>query len=210
MKTLRICAVLTIVLHLLGLLAAVFWIKPGMLGLDNDAAMSHIETSVGWRLGWGVWALAALAFVAFMAALERFCGANSTLSRLAMMVGVAAAAIDCLFDLIHITVSPELMNLEFRPSGRVMFYAFERLASSGGIILANGLYSIAVVLMTEALRDKLTPLVRVLGWVVLITGLALSATDFSSNHRMPEYFAGPAIGSYMLWVFAATWSLTRR
>ena len=71
--------------------------------------------------------------------------------------------------------------------------------------------SFAMFHLRQAIMLVLTVVAVVLGWAVLVTGLALSVAGFfPGNPHLPEIFTGPAIGSYIVWVFAVAWSKPRR
>ena len=114
-----------------------------------------------------------------------------------------AASLDSLFDTLQIVVLPAVAARG--PDARQTFLALAQFSSVEGIVVANGLYAISVALMTVALRSRLSALQRWLGWSVIATGLLLTGAGFFEDAHLPEFFAGPAIGSYMLWVAAMAW-----
>lgn len=210
-KWLRAAAALTIVLHVAGLIAALVWIRPASSVYPVDARMLHIAApGSGWKIGWVVWMFGAMAFVAFNAAVEKTWDLKSVSARLGVMIGVAAAALDCLFDMMQIVVLPEFVT---GGRGQNVFVAFARLSSGGGIIVANGLYAISVALLSVALRGRISRIAFWLGMATLIFGLALSAAGFCSEPsrefvaarpgaiHLPEWFVGPTFAAYLLWVF---------
>jgi hypothetical protein len=203
-KHLRIAAAFAVLFHTLGLAVAFFGIRFGTPVFSDGQRMAHVKGALwGWQVAWGVWMIAAATFVWFLAAVEKHWNAAGTCARLAMIVGVTAASLDCLFDVLQIAVLPAVAARG--PEAKQTFLALAHLASAGGIILANGLYAVAVVLMTCAIGDNVSARSRALGWIVLATGLALSVVGFFTDPHLPEYFTGPAIGSYILWVVTVAW-----
>jgi len=194
MNWFRFFAWLAIVLHTVGLAAAAFGIRPGTSVFPVETRMAYLSGGIAWQLSWGVWLLAALSFIAFLATLKGRFALEGTLANFALMVGVAAVSVDSCCDILQIVVLPSI-------TGKNVFIAIAAIASSGGIIVANGFYCIAVVLMTCALGNRVPKSVTVLGWIGLITGLALSIAGFFNEPRAPEWFTGPAIVSYILWLF---------
>jgi hypothetical protein len=203
LKWLRIAALFAFVFHALGLVVALFGIRFGTSVFPTEQRMAYVATSVwGWKAAWGVWFIAALTFVGFLAMIEKVWDATGVCARLSLIVGVAAASFDSLFDTLQIVVLPAVA--ERAPESNT-FLMLAHFASAGGIILANGLYAIAVALMTCALSARLSPIQRTSGWLVLVFGLLLTATGFTADPHLAELFAGPAIGTYMLWIVVMAW-----
>ncbi len=202
LKHLRIAAACAIMFHVLGLAVAFFGIRYGTPVFSVELRMAHIATSLwGWKVAWGIWLIAAMTFVWFLATVEKVWNVTGVCARLSVVVGVAAASLDSLFDTLQIVVLPGVARgPESQP-----FLALAHFASAGGIVVANALYAISVALMTCALGSRLSALGRWMGWVTLIAGLLLTAVGFIDDPHLPEIFAGPAIGTYMLWVAVLAW-----
>lgn len=199
---LRAAAALTIGLHVAGLVAAVVGIRPGSAIFTPEERMAHIAIPWGgWQIGWVIWMFAAMAFVAFNAAVEHAWNLSGVCARLGIVVGVVAASLDCVFDVLQIVVLPDFAQ----GRGGNVFLALARLSSAGGLIVANGLYAISVALLSAALRGRISRAAHWLGMATLIAGLALSAVSFSSNLRRVEYFTAPVFAAYLLWVLALAW-----
>lgn len=195
MKSFRLLAWLAIVLHVIGLFAALYGVRPGTAVFPVEDRMAWIQAShQRWQMAWGVWFLAALSFIAFLTAVIHRFELRGTLTNLGLAIGVAAVTVDCFNDALQIVVLPGV-------SGKNAFLTLAHITSVGGIIMANGLYCIAVLLITVALGKSVPMNVRFMGWAGLFTGLALSAAGFFLNPYLPEIFTGPAIGAYILWVY---------
>ncbi len=203
MHGLQRAAIFALVFHALGLVVALLGIRFGTAVFPTEQRMAFVASSFwGWRAAWGIWFLAALTFVWFLAVVEKAWVATGVCARLSVVVGVSAASSDILFDTIQIVVLPPVAARGGDPG---QFLLLAHVASAGGIIVANGLYAIAVALMTWSLRPRLNAIQRWLGWAVLATGMMLTVAGLFSDPHLPEYFAGPAIGTYMLWVVAMAW-----
>lgn len=203
LKWLRIAAALTIILHVLGLIAAVVGIRAGTATFPVEQRMTHIAAPWSlWKIAWVAWMFSAMSFVAFNAAVEKAWDLSGVCVRLGVCIGVAAASLDCVFDALQIVVLPEVAA---SGGGPRVFLALARFASIGGIVVANGLYSISVALLSCALRGRISRAAFALGMATLVTGLALSAVGFSSDPHLTEYFTGPVFAAYLLWVLALAW-----
>ena len=189
LKFLRIAALLTIVFHLLGLFAALIWIRNGTATYPLDERMAYVAIPWGgWKIGWTIWMFGAAAFVVFNAAVEKTWKLEGTLPRLAVTIGVVAACLDWVFDMLQIVVLPEFVTAG---RGLNVFTALARFASAGGIVVANGLYSISVGLLSIALRGRIPRVAYLFGLGTLVFGLIFSAGGFSSNPRLHEILGAP-------------------
>ena len=202
LKSLRVAALAALFFHALGLAVALVGIRFGTAVFSANERMAFIASAFwGWKVAWGIWLIAAVSFVWFLARVDELWAASGTNARLSLAVGVVAASLDSLFDTVQIAVLPPVAAHGEAPA----FLAWAHFASAGGIVVANGLYAVSVALMTSALSSQLSSLQKWLGWAVLATGLALTAVGFVDDPHLPEIFAGPAIGTYMLWVAALAW-----
>lgn len=185
MRTPSTCSLLTflswlnVLVHAAGLVFAAFGLRPGSPLVPISERMAYLAGAPwAWSIGWGVWMLCALALIAFLAALVRELPDAGALGPLAIVAAVAGGAVDLLCDTIYITVLPQVVAGE-APSEAV-FLAFERLAFAGGLIVANGLYSVATLLSTLCLRTHpaAAPGLIGLGYAVFGSGMILAAAGF--------------------------------
>src|SRR5262245_44743356 len=108
MRLLRAAAVLNIGFHLAGLGLAVVGLRPGSPVVPLDERMAYVASRpAAWTVGWGVWMLCALAFVAFLAALGRY-GETPALASLALLLGGIGMGADLLCDVGQMLVLPDL------------------------------------------------------------------------------------------------------
>jgi hypothetical protein len=200
-------AALNVGLHVLGLAVAWWGMRPGTPLVPLDVRLGYLAARPpGWTAGWAVWMLCALALVAFLAALAAFATAPR-LAAFAVALGAAGAAVDLLCDTVQITVLPDLAA--WRPPDAALFFAVERGAGAGGTVVANGLYSLAVLLAALALRDRLPLHALGLGAITCGAGLLMVAAGFSGDAHHVALATGPTIGAFLLWTIDVAWGLSR-
>src|SRR5262249_3923204 len=145
-RSMRRLAIANIALHLVGLACAAVWMRPGTpAALLNDRMDYLAGHPVGWALGWSVWIGCIFLMVAFAAAAAQRMP-DSPLARLAVVVAVAAGSFDLLGDSTYIIVFPQVAGLQ--PRNMQLFLAVERVTQAISLVVANGLYSVATLLLT--------------------------------------------------------------
>jgi len=188
-----------VALHAAGLAAAWFGLRPGSAVFaplaERMAYLAHRPAA--WVWGWGIWMLCALVLVAFMAALRRQLPGDPLAGQLALAFSSAGMAVDLLCEVVQIQVLP--VAAAAGPSQPDLFRAFERLAFTGGVTVANGLYTIGILLMSHCLRGIARTPARLAGWVTVISGLALAATGLDLWPALLQALTGLTIASYCLW-----------
>jgi len=147
-----------------------------------------------------VWAACALALVTFLYALARRLGAEAQWAPLAFALAAAGAAIDLACDATNAAVLPSLAR-----GNPGLFLAVERAASVGGALVANGLYALAVLLVSFAWRAP--PSVKLLAAGVFVSGVALAVGGAIADARVVAFASAPTIGLYCLWTLAAARAL---
>jgi hypothetical protein len=196
-RRLTVLAWANVALHGAGLVLAVFGMRPGTPLVPLAARMSYLAGSpAGWTWGWGVWMLCALLLTAYMVFLERCLPGSSPLARLAVVLTAAGMATDLLCDIVQIAVLPTVAGQG--PAGAPLFLAWERLATSGGLTVANGLYTTGVLLMTLCLPNIGTP-ARLAGYATAAGGYAMAAAGLIPSAELAEAATGPTILFYSLW-----------
>jgi len=206
MRTLTLTAWLNVGLHLLGLALAVTGMRPGTPLVPAAERAAYLAgRPLGWSLGWAAWMLCALALVAFLAALARAVPEAGAILGPAVMLAAAGAAIDLLCDTLYITVLPDLAQ---DGPGR-LFLAVERALGAGGVVVANGLYSVAILLATIALRVRpsVPGRVRALGYATFAAGMLMVAAGFTGEPRQLALATGPTIACFMAWTLGVAGSL---
>jgi hypothetical protein len=207
---LRGVAAFNVVAHLLGLAAAGVGMRPGSPLVSLEDRMAYLAGApLAWSLAWGVWMVCALALVAFLALAARRLGPQSELARTAVLLAAAGMAVDLFCEAVQMTVLPLTAALGQSAAGA--FVAWERAAGAGGLVAANGLYSLATLLLALALRGGpgAQP-ARVLGVATFVGGMALVASGFTGDARLAAVATVLTIGCYCAWVVAVTRTLERQ
>ena len=192
---------LNVVLHGLGLVFAAVALGPGSpLAPLSERTAYLAERPWGWSFGWTTWMLCALALVAFLAALvPRLDPAKREAAALTVVLSAAGAAVDLLCDTLFIVLLPVLA----RDGPTPLFLAFERALGAGGAVVANGLYSLSVLLAVWCSpRGAAWRWARVFGIVTGLAGLSLVAAGFTG---VPWHLVATTpltIVAFMCWTLA--------
>jgi len=206
MRPLTLAAGLSVGLHLGGLALAVAALRPGTPIVPPAERVAYLaERPLGWTLGWAAWMLCALALVAFLAVLAHVVPEASTVLRTAVMLASAGAAVDLVCDTLYITVLPGLAAAGPTP----LFLTLERALGAGGVVVANGLYTIATLLAALGLRARpeMPPVVTWLGYATFAGGMLMVAAGFTGDPRHLELATGAAILPYMAWTLGVARAL---
>lgn len=190
-------AVAAAVLHAAGLALAALVLRRGSpLMAAEERARWLAGQPLGWAIGWSVWMTCALSLVALLAVVaSRLAdGGDTAAGALAVALGSAAAGIDLVCDALWITLVPELAA---QGPDRV-FLAVERALTVGGTVAANGLYSVAVLVLTIALPGRWRG-VRMLGLLTVACGLGLCAAGAAGDPGVMAAFSGLTIASVIVW-----------
>jgi hypothetical protein len=89
------------------------------------------------------------------------------------------------------------------PAGELPFLTVERLAGVGGLVAANGLYSLGVLLLALELRGP----ARWLGWGTFAGGMLLVAAGFTGVAWQAAAATVPTMALYCVWVVAVARAL---
>jgi hypothetical protein len=199
-KALQALAWANAVLHAAGLIVAWFAMQPGSVGVPLAERMAYLAgRPAGWSLGWGIWMLCTFLLLAFMTVLRQrlsdsFPNSRGAMALLALLFTAAGMAVDLLCDVIQIQVLPRAAA-----TGPDLFLAFERLAFTGGLTVANGLYTAGVLLMNLRLRGHVGSAALLAGWVTAVAGFALAAAGFVPSTILLQVSTGTTIVAYSLW-----------
>jgi hypothetical protein len=201
-RPLHLLAWVNVLVHLLALALAAVGLRPGspLFGLDERRAYLA-EHPAAWSLGWASWMLCTLALVAFLAVLARAVPGPADGLRLAVVVSAAGGAVDLFCDLIQMIALPALAESEPPPAR--LFLTLERLAGAGGLVVANGAYSLATLLATLSLRGRpgLLPTVVPAGWGVFFCGGLLVVAGFTDSALLAAAATGPTITLFCVWAW---------
>jgi hypothetical protein len=197
-RTLQALAWANVALHALGLVVAWFGLQPGSVVAPLTERMAYLaDRPAAWNWGWGIWMVCCLLLVSFMAVLWRLLPGKPAAAQLALILTSVGMAADLLCDVIQIQVLP--LAAGAGPSQPDLFLAFERLAFTGGLTVANGLYTSGVLLMNVCLRGLVGTPARFAGWATVVAGLALAAAGFIPSTLLLQGATGATIGFYSLW-----------
>jgi hypothetical protein len=189
---------LSVALHALGLGAAL-GMRPGTAVVDLPSRMAFLAAApLRWSAGWGVWMLCALSLVAFfVVAAERL---PALAGRAALALVAAGAAVDLFCDAGQAALLPALAG------DARLFLAVERLLGVGGAVVANGLYTLATLVVTLSVRSGWP---RLFGLLCVAGGAAMVAAGFGGVWRYVELTVGPTMLFYCAWAVATANVLDR-
>ena len=198
----------SVAFHVAGLGLAVVGMRPGTpLAPAGDRVAYLAGRPLAWALGWAAWMLCALALVAFLAVLAHVLPQAWPILGAAVTLAAAGAAIDLTCDTLFITVLPTLAQDGPTP----LFLTVERALGAGGVVVANGLYSIAILLATLGLRTAagIPAVVRGLGYATFAAGMLMVAAGFTGDPRQLEIATGLTILPFLAWTLGVARSLSR-
>lgn len=198
----------SILCHLAGLAFAAVGMSPGTPLAPLPERLNYLAGSpLGWTLGWCCWMLCAILLIAFLVAVTRRLETNADLARLGLVIAIAGAAFDLFCDSVFICVLP--MIASWRPVPEPLFLAVERITSIGSLAIANGAYSVAILLINVALREKTgpRPLTIWIGYGVCAAGLVLAAAGFTGSAQHAQWATLPTIGLFCVWQLLVARSL---
>jgi hypothetical protein len=201
LAALAVLAWANVATHLAGLAFAAVAIRPGTLAVPASERAAYLAARpLGWTLGWATWMACALALVAFLALIAAI--RPSAATQVAVALAAAGAAVDLACDALYITLLPDLAVAGATP----LFLAAERALAVAGQVAANGLYSIAVLLVTlETGRGK--RLALALGAATFAAGMALAGAGFSGDPAALAISAGATILCFVGWTLAMSHAL---
>jgi hypothetical protein len=188
---------LNVGLHVAGLVLAAAFLEQGSPLVPMPDRRDYLAGKpIGWIWAWAVWALCALTMVAFTAAVSKAVGGR--LARQALMVAVAAAAIDLTCDGLFVLLLPDLANAPRVSDDK--FLVAQGLINFFSLAIANGLYSVSTLLLSLGLRRFFDQSMFTLGFVVFAFGIMLAVGSIADSGAT-IFFATPlTIGLYCLWV----------
>jgi hypothetical protein len=199
-RPLVLLAWLNVLVHVCAVALAAVALQPGSPLMEFPDRLAYLaEHPMAWSLAWGAWMLCALALVAFLACLIRAVPEPAGGLRLALLVAASGAAVDLFCDVIQITALPFLASQA--PVPIPVFLALERIAGAGGLIVANGAYSVAVLLATLALRGTagINAGVVPVGLAVTAAGFVLVVAGFLDSALLAAVGTLPTIGLFCVW-----------
>jgi hypothetical protein len=207
-RLLTLAAGASVGLHVAGLALAIVGMRPGTPLVPAADRVAYLAgRPLAWSVGWAAWMLCALALVAFLAVLAQVVPQASAILGMAVTLAAAGAAIDLTCDTLFITVLPALAVEGPTP----LFLAAERALGAGGVVVANGLYSVAILLASLGLRvaPEVPAVVRGLGYATFAAGMLMVAAGFTGDARQLEVATGLTIVPFLAWTLGVARSLSR-
>jgi hypothetical protein len=207
-NALTVLAWLNVCLHAAGLALAAVGMRPGTPLVSLPERLDYLAGApLGWTLGWVTWMACAVLLIAFLAALTWRLRERDNLARLGLTIAVAGAACDLFCDTVYLLVLPMLAS--WRPPPEQLFLTVERLTGIGSLVIANGAYSVGILLISAALHGR--PGVSLpavwLGYAVGVAGLLLAAAGFTGEPAHAQWLTPPTIGLFCVWVVLVARSL---
>ena len=193
---LRRLAWINVALHAVALAFSWFFLRRGSFVAPRDERLAYLaEGPLGWRIGWMVWAACAVVLVAFVLGAHRRTRGHG-LGRLAVGLVLAGAVIDLGCDFTFAFGLPSLAAERSYEFGSI-----ESAASLLSMCVANGLYSIAVPLITLALRARagLSALGAALGWATWAAGAGLAVGGLCESVPLVQISAPATMLFYCGW-----------
>jgi hypothetical protein len=197
---LRVAAVFALGLHLIaGVLMAVV-LRWGLeTNPDVHSRMAFIVTHRAmWFVAWFSWTAAALGILYFYTS---FAAAHQPSISFAVLLSIAAIGPDLAAQAIEIGVLPSLAYRALQTdSAPELFLQLHRIAVLLSGYLANGLYSLTALMLTLSTRDKYPDIVSLLGMIVGISGLALSAAALADSAAGMFWCNVVLVPAILLWL----------
>ena len=192
---------LNVIVHFLAVVLAATAIRPGSPLAPLAERLEYLQLApAGWIAAWVVWMLSAVLLIAYLATLLNCLDGRSHLAQLGLMIAVVGAGFDLLCDAVFILVFPTLASASRPPAE--LFVTVERITGIASLFVANGCYSVAILLFTPALSNgtKLGRLTQMVGYGVAGFGLVLAAAGFTGIPWHAAWATPPTIGLFCLWV----------
>ena len=182
---------LAAVTHVIGAAAMLFLLRRGLPGFPEEERLAYMAAHrFAWLGGWLIWQVAAVSVVAFYGVLAlRFRG---VLSVTAMAVAAAAISIDFTCESRYMAVLPELRGEAFALLDR------ELEVQIG--YAANGLYTLAFVLLVVAGWRVLPKSALALAGPVAASGFALALASLQGDARMETITSALLFPLFTLWI----------
>jgi hypothetical protein len=177
--------------HTVASFAMVLLLRRGLPGFADEERLAYMASHrAAWMFGWMVWQVAAVSLIAFYGVLAmRFRG---VLSIAAMGAATAGLAIDFICEARYMGVLPELQGAAFTALDREL----EVLIGYA----ANGLYTVALVLLVVAGWRELPKTALALAGPVAASGFALALASLAHNARLELITSAILFPLFTLWI----------
>ncbi|HUR83058.1 MAG TPA: hypothetical protein VM733_20035 [Thermoanaerobaculia bacterium] len=183
--------------HVVASAAMLLLLRRGLPGFAEEERLAYIASHrAAWMCGWFLWQLAAVSLIAFYATLAmRF---NGVLSITAMCAAAAGISMDIACESRYMAVLPQLRGDDFARLDREL----EVLIGYG----ANGLYTLALILLVVAGWRVLPKAALALAGPVSASGVALALASLQGSARLEIITSAILFPLFTLWlVVIALW-----
>ncbi|MCC7534778.1 MAG: hypothetical protein IT379_01120 [Deltaproteobacteria bacterium] len=201
-------ALLNVLAHLVALAAAGLWLRRGSAAFSVDERIAFFRDAESvrlWQVGWGLWILAAAGSVGFIATVVAALPKDAR-ARGAVVSVACAAGIDLLGDTLQAVLLPTLVGPDVP---RWVFVACESVVSGIGTVCANGLYSVAVVLLTSALGARASTATKATAYLTFAGGMLLAVSALVPSPWLLQGSAPITIVAFCAWTLALTRDVRR-
>lgn len=186
----------------MGLLLAAATMRRGTPAAPLAERVAYLAARpAGWTVGWLAWIACAVALAAFMLLLAR--AMPSAWTRWGAALAVAGAVVDIACDVAYVGVLPARAAAD-----AAAFVSLEQRLGLVSLTVANGLYSVAVLVSTLALPTGATA-ARGLGVLTFASGMVLAGAGVSGDPRHVMAGTAVAITSFMAWTLVVSSSRPR-
>jgi hypothetical protein len=202
-------AIVNVVLHVIALVLSLYGIRPGTRAVELADRIEYLSGGLlgpwGWTLGWLSWMACVPALLRFLILTRCWIAKSRVWATVAVTLALVGAVFDLSCDLRYIVDIPSAAwdahvyapgsPRHERHTDR--FVRIEKSINTVSLVVANGLYSIAILIISFTLPKKTNHWV---GVAVAILGLILSASAFVEDSRLTEASAGATILLFCVWV----------
>jgi len=195
LRPLRRAAAIAFCAHLVAGLSMAFVLRHGLETTPDlqDRLAFLTNHRVLWTFGWLSWTIAALAILYFYVA---FAATHHLKSHFAVFLTVSALGPDLAAQAIEIGVLPNAVP--------ELFLTLHRIAVLLSGFVANGLYSGTALILVWAARRAYPPWVSIIGLVVGVSGITLSAAALLDSVAGMFWTNVVLVPSILLWL-GAVW-----
>ena len=183
--------------HFVAAVAMLLFLREGLPGFAEEQRLAYMNANpMIWASGWLSWHVAAISLLALYVVLAmRF---RDVLSATAVAVATAGLSLDIMCEAKYIGVLPHLHGAEFQRLDREL----EVLIGYA----ANGLYTIAFILLVLAGWRGLPKLALLLAGPVAASGTALALASLRHDPRLQTITSALLFVSLIAWmVVVARW-----
>jgi hypothetical protein len=183
--------------HVLSSAASLLLMRGGLPPFDDEARLAYIVAHrAAWTFGWMTWHLSVLTLISLFAVLALRLG--DSLSWSALAIASVGAAIDLPTQVRYYVTIPEVRG--------EAFVLLDRELQAMTAYAANGLYTLAFLLVAIAGWRLLPALARVLAGPIAVAGFAFSIGALQHNVLVEIVSSALLFPLFILWTISvARW-----